>query len=710
MRTSVKIALLIPLLSLAARAQEALNHYGAASIPDKAVETAFSSRFNAEGRPIFLIGDIRRGVAIGDIIRFRNKVILIDEEVWQTMKSTGVLDKIKNAPVVELSAQSSSQVWKSRADLAEGKEKIAYTLGSEFITVLEDYFGKIPERAEIGFRFEGNKMTVMAPSELLGVLRFIGKPGEKAKETPNSTPVIVSEAPRRAFEGQPFTWTLWAVDRGSPSTDLNYDLDSKLPPGLHWDEHNHAIAGKPEKAGVWKIRTRAVNAAKHSDELTFDLAIVQNGRPKIGGEPAREIGADGIWRFQPYISDPDHLLAELKLKPFSMPEGMSFDQASHTFLLKTQDAAQVNRMSFGLEVTDPLGAEDKRTFNLSAPSGMRFESALNSSELLQGQSSSYKPVAQGPGHDIRYSARDGNGKVEVNDGRIALSTSAPGGYLMEITAEDELGNQARQMLSYQVLAHDAPTQDLSIEARQLSGGSGGADVDLYYRLGRARFGTMFSEVDKLTLPFFFAGFEPLPAALGGKGNRMYLDMGFNFAGASGITYGGFLLRLDGQYHKLRESPLVFKYTAQYFARQGIVLFNPHDFKKNDLGNAKLQSCLADLRSRTDQADSLVSGFLKCDEDAGKIVDQYGSGDNEIFLVEMALWLNLGHAVGAGPVYWLEDHFHSDKEVDQHVGLGLTHEGGFSWFGYAATVKAGIGKGLSTAQVLFDFSLHFGKRD
>lgn len=690
-----------------ALAEESLNHYGVASIPDKAVESAFSARFNAEGRPVFLIGDLRRGVAIGDIIRFKNKVILIDEEVWQTMKSAGVLDKIRNAAVVELSAQSSSEVWKSRADLAEGREKIAYTLGAEFITILEEYFGRVPDKAEIGFRFEGNKMTVMAPNELLGMLRFIGKPGGKKPEVSNSTPSIVSEPPRRAFEDQPFAWTLWAVDRGSPSTDLNYSVDSHLPPGLHWDEHGHAITGKPEKSGTYKIKVRAQNAGHHADELSFDLTVAQNGKPKIGGEPARELGPDGMWQFQPYISDPDHLLSELKLKPFNMPAGMNFDAGTHTFSMRVKDASQVSQLTFGLEATDPLGASDKRTFNLAAPSALRFESALSSSAMLQGQSCFYTPVAIGPGKDIRYQAKSENGTVEIAGGRFPMETNSPGGHMLEISAEDELGNQARQMVAYQVLSHEALRQDFDLSIMQVTGG---AETDIHYRLGRARLGALAVKIDKVHLPFFYAGFEPLPASLAGSSNRMYVDMGFNFAGGNGVTYGGFLLRLDGQYNRLRDNPFFFKYLAEYHARQGIVLFNPQDFKKNQLGDKTLETCLQNLRSSTGQPDSLVAGFLKCDDMANSAVDAYGSGDNEMLRVEMLLGLNLGHAIGIGPVYWLEDPLHSDRDFDQRVGAALTHEGAFRWFGYQAALKVGFGKDLPKPKVLLDFSMNFGRQE
>src|SRR6185369_13772812 len=146
----------------------------------------------------------------------------------------------------------------------------------------------------------------------------------------------------------------------------------------------------------------------------------------------------------------------------------------------------------------------------------------------------------------------------------------------------------------------------------------------------------------------FAGFEPMPAGLAGRKHRLYLDMGFNFQGNSGVTYGGFLLRLDGQYNRLAENAFVFRYFAQYYARQGIVLFDPGAYRKNDLNDPKLEACLQNLRSGSDQADSLVSGFLKCSDGANRIVNAYDSDQNEVFFLQLLLAVNLGHAVGVGP--------------------------------------------------------------
>lgn len=703
---------------------EPLRHYGAALIGDAGAEAAFSARFNAQGRPIFLIADLGKGVAIGDIIRFKNKVVLIDEEVWQTMKATGVLADIRDAPVIELSARSSSGIWKSRAQLAEGREKIAYTLGAEFITVLEEYFGSIPHEMELAFRFDGNKMTILAPTEMLGALNFISRSdkGKKSASPERSQPAIISEPPRRAFAGEPMAWTVWAVDPGYPSHDIRYSLESRPPPGLSFDEVRHALAGKPQKAGHWDVKVKAVNGDNRSDVISFTLQVSANQRPRIWGEPERDPGADGLWKFQPHVSDPDHLLSELKVEPAALPDGFTFDPASHTFAAREKGRVPSDSMNFGLKVSDPLGASDQRTFSLSAAGGLRFQSALSASTVLQGESFGYAPVAVGPGRNIRYAADPGGpgrdagldtrpGSYEspaLVDGRIPLATRTPGSYLLEVTAEDELGNRARQMISYQVLPRETLLQNLALASSHLGGT---AISEARYRLGRARFGLLHPGLEASSMPFLFVGFEPIPAAAAGRRHSLFLDMGFNAQGRSGVTFGGLLLRLDGQYNRFGEDPLVFQYSAHYHARQGIVLFNPREFEENDLGDSKLESCLQELRARADGADSLVTDFLKCHDGADRIMDAYGSGANEIFFLEFALWLNLGISTGAGPIYWLEDHFHARGNFEQRLGAGLIHRSAFGWFGLDASVKLGFANAPAPlARLLFDLSMHFGRPD
>ena len=64
-----------------------LVHMGVVLLTSQPTADMFSQRFSAQGLPLFYISDINKGVSQGDIIRFRNKAVLIDGDVWQTMQN-----------------------------------------------------------------------------------------------------------------------------------------------------------------------------------------------------------------------------------------------------------------------------------------------------------------------------------------------------------------------------------------------------------------------------------------------------------------------------------------------------------------------------------------------------------------------------------------------------------------------------------------------
>jgi hypothetical protein len=352
-----------------------------------------------------------------------------------------------------------------------------------------------------------------------------------------------------------------------------------------------------------------------------------------------------------------------------------------------------------------MGATDTREFDLAAaPTDMRFRSALSASALMQGQRSFYVPVATGPGREIRYAAASGAEAIPLANGRLALATESPGEHVVEVTAEDELGNQARQLLSYQVMPRPGLLQNLSLSAR----GLGGTSVyDARYRLGRSRFGVLRAGPWDTSLPFLFVGFDPVPEAYVSR-HSLFLDLGCNAQGNSGITYGGLMARLEGRYGRFGADALVFQYGAHYHARQAILLVDPSDYRHNDLGDSRLEKCMQDLRSRTDRADSLMAGFLACDDGAREMLDAYGSGNNEVFLLESALWLHLGYAVYGGPVYRVEDHFHARGRFSQRLGLGLARSAAFGAFAGTASARAGFSPQSPVAEFLFDLTLRFGR--
>ena len=83
----------------ASRFSETLETYGLLTLKDKAIAKDLSSRFNGEGTPLFMVSDVQVGLSQGDIIRWNNKVVLIDADVWATLKAINALRKDRKSVV-----------------------------------------------------------------------------------------------------------------------------------------------------------------------------------------------------------------------------------------------------------------------------------------------------------------------------------------------------------------------------------------------------------------------------------------------------------------------------------------------------------------------------------------------------------------------------------------------------------------------------------
>ena len=75
--------LLLPLLLLSGslRAQwnaSALGGFAVATLSDPGIVSRLDNRFKSQGSPVFLIGNPQLGLQQGDLIRFRDKAVLID--------------------------------------------------------------------------------------------------------------------------------------------------------------------------------------------------------------------------------------------------------------------------------------------------------------------------------------------------------------------------------------------------------------------------------------------------------------------------------------------------------------------------------------------------------------------------------------------------------------------------------------------------------
>lgn len=346
-------AFLAPGATHARNGGEALNHYGLMTLSDQATGARLAARFKARGQPVFLVHDLNTGLGQNDIMRFADKAVLIDGDVWSTLLAEGALDKLRAAPLVRVQGRSTSASWAQRANLVTNeRQRKAYKVGAELLRVLEENFGGAPQGQQLTVVFEQNHLTLLAPSAFLDQLRF----SAVRKITGFGKPSIISVPPDSlVFTGQPFSWRAWAADPADPSGDLSYQLLGALPPGLAWNAATHSVTGQPTAPGRWRVAVVARNSSDLRDTLAFVLRVRPNEAPHLAGEPRAVAVAEREWRFMPLATDVDHPGEALTVSPGTLPPGMTFHPDSGLRWVPPSSAAG-RRHEFSLFVRDPLGA------------------------------------------------------------------------------------------------------------------------------------------------------------------------------------------------------------------------------------------------------------------------------------------------------------------------------------------------------------------
>ena len=157
LQSSILLVLLLCASTIFAKnGAEPLNHYGLTTLQDTAIGAKLMGRFKAKGQPVFLIHDPNLGLMQGDIMRFQDKAVLVDADVWQTLNDEGALGRLKVAPLVRVQAKATVPTWETRSKLVTGpREKKVYQLGAELLKILEATFGGIPSRQQMSIVFDG---------------------------------------------------------------------------------------------------------------------------------------------------------------------------------------------------------------------------------------------------------------------------------------------------------------------------------------------------------------------------------------------------------------------------------------------------------------------------------------------------------------------------------------------------------------------------
>lgn len=375
--------------------KDILNHYGLATIKNADAISQIRQIFNATGKPVFIIHNVNQGLMQGDLIRFTNKTVEVDRNVWQTLKQRGILKHITPVPVVYLKSTALSSQWTKRANRVKGSYHKGYQLGAEILKVFEERFLTPPEREEIILQFNGKNMVLIAPQRLLRNLKFRKvKPIEEEKPTPGR-PFWISGSPSPRFIDQPFQWTVWAADINDPSPDLSYSLSGDLPPGLIWNKSQHRIEGTPTSDGSWEVSVTARNKQGKTSSQKISLAFKSNQKPVLANTPPDKAYLNSQWSFTPLACDPDHPAESLSLAFENLPDDMSFDEQENVLTwTPTEDDVAISH-TIQIVVSDPLGATRTYTYKIRVLSEERqFDNNLFSFEFQQDTLTQYHRTAQ----------------------------------------------------------------------------------------------------------------------------------------------------------------------------------------------------------------------------------------------------------------------------------------------------------------------------
>jgi hypothetical protein len=341
---------------------ETLNHYGLVTLTDSATGNRLAARFKAKGQPVFLLHDVNAGLSRNDIMRFSDRAVLVDAEVWATLRAEGALDKIQSSPLIRVQGRATSASWTQRATLVSGdRQRKAFKLGAEILRVLEENFGGAPLENQMTLVFDQGRLTLLAAPGLMDQLSFFAV----RRVMPEGAPRFVSVPPdSNQFVNQPFDFQLWAVDPNNPSGSLNYSITGALPPGLTWDEERHALRGTPLAAGSWKLLASAQNTEGRRDTLRFALRFRVNEAPMTPTPPRTTVGVDQDWIYAPKLVDGDHPGYDLRILPATMPQGMAFRPDLGTFQWRPDSSLIGTRHTLAFSIEDALGAKRSYAYDL----------------------------------------------------------------------------------------------------------------------------------------------------------------------------------------------------------------------------------------------------------------------------------------------------------------------------------------------------------
>lgn len=325
----LQIIIFTSLLLSHALAADAWQIYGIGHLSEN---QNLNSKFKTSGDALFLISNLQRGISKGDIIRFRDKAILIDDDVWEFLRSRQILSRIKQSPLQISRASAQSQTWSQHAQKKQtSSSRKAYQLGSELLKVMETYFGSKSGDSEFHIQFRNGKMIFTADKSFFDQLKF--RPVRP--KLLGGRPQIISLKPDSLlFVNTNFYWQAWAIAQGNASETLKYTLQGKVPPGLKWNPKDHQLEGTLDSLGKWELTLVVSNTKNQKDSLDFTIQSRFNQAPQFGRVPQDTIYTEEVYRYKPKIYDHDHPVEDLHFRYQSSHSNLSYSKYTQEFIVK----------------------------------------------------------------------------------------------------------------------------------------------------------------------------------------------------------------------------------------------------------------------------------------------------------------------------------------------------------------------------------------
>lgn len=346
-----KITLFLILIFVTSINANTLNSYAVAKLSSKPIAEKIRMRFKATGTPLFLIHDSKKGIALGDFIKFKDKIVLIDGQVWQTLATEKVFENISKIAVSTVKGSAASSDWYNKSSRVKTEySRKSYVLGAEILKIFEEQFSKVPRNERVIINFNGGRATLQVPDRLINSLKL-----QKVTRSVKKGKMIWTVPPcDYAYLHREFQWQVWAADPAEPSGSISYGLSGTLPQGLRWSSSNHTIEGVATEPGTYPLRISA-KSPKQTISMTCTLELAENTLPKWSNVPDTMRVSERKIEYPIILSDYESPSRDLGIVIDSLPVGFHYNRVNQSIVWSKVDSLFELNGDIKISITDPVG-------------------------------------------------------------------------------------------------------------------------------------------------------------------------------------------------------------------------------------------------------------------------------------------------------------------------------------------------------------------